>query len=666
MPRLARRRGSYQTAPPRARAADYPERAKLTSESGTGAGGASALSRGAVFLSYASEDTEAANRICEALRAAGIEVWFDRSELRGGDAWDAAIRRQIKHCALFIPVISTNTHKRREGYFRLEWKLGIDRSHLMAPDEPFLMPVAIDDTPQSDERVPERFREVQWIRLPAGDASAAFVARVQRLLSGAAADTEAALRQASPAPVRRRGGGLVPWWWVVTAALLAIVYWGVHREVSREAVPEASPIPPTPPSAKAAGSGFSPPPHSVAVLPFVNMSGDKAQDYFSDGLSEELLNSLARINDLQVAARTSSFSFKGKDVQIGTVARELNVAAVLEGSVRRSGNTVRITAQLVNAATGFHLWSQTYDRNLGDVLKLQTEIANAVAGALKVTLLGDEAAKIELGGTSNPAALDAYLRGLKAFNQSHDGASEKAAIDAFTEALKLDPNYALALAGRSIAHTVLAQQYVSGQEQKQATEHAGTDARRALELAPDLAQAHLAMGRVYEDWTLDLRAAGAEYERALALAPNNVEVLLRWGLLQNSLGRFDASIATCGAPSHWIPLNPRVQRALADCLQGPVAIRRRYWRTTGPFSLDPEAPEAYARRGQSYYLLGDYENARRSCEARPGDWEHEMCLAMTYFKLGRRARCARGNGEDARGDGRRRGLSVRRDPGAVG
>src|SRR5271169_203672 len=138
----------------------------------------------AVFLSYASQDAEAAQKICEALRAAGIEVWFDQSELRGGDAWDTSIRKQIKTCALFIPVISHTTHDRREGYFRLEWKLAVDRCHLMDADLAFLLPVVIDDTRDDDERVPERFREVQWTRLPGGETPPAFVERVQRLLSG--------------------------------------------------------------------------------------------------------------------------------------------------------------------------------------------------------------------------------------------------------------------------------------------------------------------------------------------------------------------------------------------------------------------------------------------------------------------------------------------------
>src|SRR5439155_2914163 len=200
---------------------------------------------------------------------------------------------------------------------------------------------------------------------------------------------------------------------------------------------------------------FAPPAHSIAVLPFVNLSGDKEQEYFSDGLTEELLNSLAAIEGLQVAARTSSFSFK-EHPDIVTVAHKLNVAAVLEGSVRRSAHTIRITAQLINAVTGFHLWSKTYDRDLGDVLKLQTDIATAVAAALKVTLLGDVSAKIELGGTHNPAAFDAYLRGSKTLNAVRSGNDAQTAIAAYAEAIRLDPRYALAFAGRFQAPTAYA------------------------------------------------------------------------------------------------------------------------------------------------------------------------------------------------------------------
>ena len=196
----------------------------------------------AVFLSYASQDAEAAGRICEALRAAGAEVWFDRSELRGGDAWDAKIRRQIKECALFVPVISENTNARPEGYFRLEWKLAVDRSHLLADDHPFLFPVVIGDVQDATARVPEKFREVQWTRLRLDETPAELAARVTRLLGGEAAGA------ADPGPARRGGRPPGPrsrlkpagWrWWMIfpiagtVAGLLFSLrpYWrGARRE----------------------------------------------------------------------------------------------------------------------------------------------------------------------------------------------------------------------------------------------------------------------------------------------------------------------------------------------------------------------------------------------------------------------------------------------------
>src|SRR5215472_39308 len=225
------------------------------------------------------------------MRAAGIEVWFDQSELRGGDAWDQKIRKQIKSCALFLPVISHTTHDRREGYFRLEWKLAIDRSHLMDANLAFLLPVAIDDTRDDDERVPERFREVQWTRLPAGETSPAFVARGQRLLTGEASKPGQGSSVQSGAVGTLRAPVQAAWspkrWLFAVVAvtmLAALAYFATEKHwISKPAV--SSPTV----AASAAPSAFSPPPHSIAVLPFINMSGDKDQEFFSDGLSEELL-----------------------------------------------------------------------------------------------------------------------------------------------------------------------------------------------------------------------------------------------------------------------------------------------------------------------------------------------------------------------------------------
>ena len=417
----------------------------------------------AVFLSYASQDAEAAQKICDALRAAGIEVFLDQSELRGGDAWDQKIRREIHDCALFIPVISANTASRHEGYFRLEWDLADQRTHMIARSRVFVVPVCLDATTQLAADVPESFQRAQWTRLPGGVTPAAFVERVRRLLSAEQSQgptgTESPTARVSAAPTMRNSV-LASWrsksalLATIAVLVLALGYFAANRLVLSKRGAEVAAAPAL---ESASATAFNPPPHSIAVLPFVNLSGDKDQEYFSDGLTEELLNSLAEINELQVAARTSSFSFK-EHPDIATVAHKLNVGAVLEGSVRRSAHTIRVTAQLINAVTGFHVWSKTYDRDLGDVLKLQTEIATAVAGALKVTLLGDVAAKVELGGTRNPAAFDAYLRGEKTSSSRREAKDFLPAIAAYTEAIRLDPHYALAFAARSIAHSGVAQE----------------------------------------------------------------------------------------------------------------------------------------------------------------------------------------------------------------
>ena len=585
----------------------------------------------AVFLSYASQDAQAAKKICEALRAAGIEVWFDQSELRGGDAWDTSIRKQIKTCALFLPVISHTTHDRVEGYFRLEWKLGVDRSHLISADQAFLLPVVIDDTRDDDERVPERFREVQWTRLPGGVTPAAFVERVRRLLSGESAQptgTPSASRVPAAPSMRKPVVTL----WRSKAALLATItvlvltlgYLLANRLAPSNRGAEVDPA-----------TAFNPPPHSIAVLPFVNLSGDKDQDYFSDGLTEELLNSLAEINELQVAARTSSFSFK-EHPDIATVAHKLNVGAVLEGSVRRSEHTIRITAQLINAVTGFHLWSKTYDRDLGDVLKLQTEIATAVAGALKVTLLGDVAAKVELGGTHNPAAFDAYLRGEKAFSSRHEAKDLPAAIAAYTEAIRLDPHYALAFVGRSIALSTYAAEAAAGAAVREDFDKAQADARQALILAPDLAQAYGAFGLVSAS-TLDFAQASAAYERALALSPGNADVLRRGGQFAAYMGHFDAGLAATRRAVVLDPLARQSHTALGRALYSARHYEEAVSASAEIISVDPDYKATYAERGLAYYGLGDLMSARASCEIKPDYWHSQQCLAVVYDKLQKHA-----------------------------
>jgi TolB-like protein/Flp pilus assembly protein TadD len=390
-------------------------------------------------------------------------------------------------------------------------------------------------------------------------------------------------------------------------------------------------------SVNQAGPTFSPPPHSIAVLPFVNLSGDKEQEYFSDGLTEELLNSLAEIDGLQVAARTSSFSFR-EHPDIASVAHKLNVATVLEGSVRRSANTVRVTAQLINAVTGFHQWSKTYDRDLGDVLKLQTEIATAVASALKVALLGDISAKIELGGTHNPTAFDAYLRGSRPlYNSVGDAEGLQSAIGAFTEAIHLDPNYALAFAGRSLALGRHAVEY--GRDPaavREGLEKALSDAHQAITLTPELAEGYRALA-LFEAASQQYRQASEAYERALALAPRNARVLTEYGRFTVLMGRADAGIAAGRRAVVLDPLNPNCHYRLGNALFYARHYEEAVAAYDAALALEPDNSRTQGLRGLAYYALGDLQSARASCEVKPGNWVTHWCLSVIYDRLGRHA-----------------------------
>jgi TolB-like protein/Tfp pilus assembly protein PilF len=572
----------------------------------------------AVFLSYASQDVEAAQRLCNALRADGIEVWFDQSELRGGDVWDQKIRREIHDCALFIPVISANTASRHEGYFRLEWDLADQRTHMLARNRAFIVPVCVDITPDAGADVPESFQRVQWTRLPGGETPPEFVRRIEQLLSGEVRPSTTAAQ--GPAGLASRIPARGAWLAVAVVIAAAAAYLLVEKPWGAR---------PPPPAA------FSPPAHSIAVLPFVNLSGDKEQEYFSDGLAEELLNSLSRINELQVAGRTSSFYFKGKDVDLGTIARKLNVASVLEGSVRRSGNKIRVTTQLVNTVTGFHLWSETYDRDLQDVLELQTNIAEAVTASLRVALLGGLAEKIELGGTRNPSAFDAYLRGRRSVLQNTDKSLQDA-IAEFSEAIRQDQNYALAFASRSRVFSYVA----AGSTMRETFDKAHADAERAIALAPDLGEGHLASAVAYELGSLDFAKANNEFERALSLASGNVPTLWRYASFAVRMGRIERAIS---AARRAVVLDP-LQSIGWEFLASTLYYAREYGEAAATFrealALRPDYPPYKVGLGIVYYALGDLQSSRAACEdadESTGADSKQACLAITYDKLGRHA-----------------------------
>ncbi len=319
----------------------------------------------AVFLSYASEDAAAAHKICSALRAAGIEVWFDQSELRGGDSWDAMIRRQIKTCALFIPIISVNSHARAEGYFRLEWKLAIDRSHLIAADRAFLLPVVIDGTPEHDERIPERFRDVQWTHLPAGETPPAFTERVTRLLAAAeparaitpAARDGAGLTFPAPAapgtPVAVTPAAAYPataparrWWTrpplVIAAALLAAVVLGLGWVAGHHLVRPAAVVPY---SAEDRRMTF-------AVLPFTAPPEDSRATQIARATNQAVTAYLeSRTLFTHVASTRSVEDAIAHLNSPKALAKALDVHFLIRGTVARDGSKEAVNLLLVDGSS---------------------------------------------------------------------------------------------------------------------------------------------------------------------------------------------------------------------------------------------------------------------------------------------------------------------------
>jgi len=271
---------------------------------------------------------------------------------------------------------------------------------------------------------------------------------------------------------------------------------------------------------------------------------------------------------------------------------------------------------------------------LGDVLKLQTEIATAVASALRITLLGDTAAKIELGGTHNPAAFDAYLRGAKAQTTHHSLEDLQAAIAAYTEAIRLDPDYALAFAGRSLTLSFSALFSQSGRERILAAAQA--DAQNAIALAPSMTEGHIALA-IFFSGTLDFTRAMAEYQRAVTLGPGNARALQPAGPFLVAMGRTNTGIATARRVVVIDPLNPLTHESLGLALLYARRYEAAVTASEEVVSLDPDGPQGYCGRGYAYLLLGNAERARESCAVKPEHWLNQSCLALANDRLGRHA-----------------------------
>jgi TolB-like protein/Flp pilus assembly protein TadD len=370
--------------------------------------------------------------------------------------------------------------------------------------------------------------------------------------------------------------------------------------------------------------------NSIAVLPFVNMSDDKEQGYFSDGISEELLNLLAKIPQLKVAARTSSFSFKGKGVEIPEIARQLHVANVLEGSVRRSGDQLRITAQLIRAAEGYHLWSETYDRKMDDIFKIQDEIAGEVVKELKVKLLG-AAPKVR---TTDPKAYALYLQARELGRQFNAEAFAKS--DAlYRQVLEIDPRYAPAWDGLASNFINKAGQGLMPSQEGNARAREAVE--KALALDPDYALAHARLGFIAMIGDNDPAGAARHYQRALALDPTDVNVLGNVASFLASLGRRDEALALYEAVIRRDPVNVTTLSNLgnAQCWTGRYDAAIASYRTV--LSLSPNRGDTHYNLGMALMLKGDATAALAEIEQEKSESWRMIGPPTAYCALGRKA-----------------------------
>jgi TolB-like protein len=526
-----------------------------------------------VFISYASHDTAVANDVAAALEGQSLKCWIAPRDVTPGAHYASEIVHAIDSAKAIILILSldaaTSPHVLREIERATSKRhpvvtLRLDQAPLPAEFEYFL-------------------NTSQWLDASSGEATrmmpklvAAVRLAIERSVGPARAisATPVAVTPAFASDALSGGAWFRDRTAIIIGSILAVAIAGFaayrlwvpgHRVVAPAAGHQN-------PAAVTAAPAI--PEKSVAVLPFVDMSEKKDQEYFSDGLSEELIDHLARAPDLKVIARTSSFQFKGKNEDTHSIGKHLGVANLLEGSVRKSGDTLRISVQLVRAETGYHIWSETYDRRAGDIFKVQDEIAAAVLQALKTTLLEDSASKTTR--TQNIEAYALYLQGHAIYQRANTQSDYDTAIDFFHRSLKADPNYARAWAALSSAITVAADNEFL--PLKSAKQDARQAAERALALDPGLADAHVAMARYLIAMELDVGGGESQIRRALELEPNHSGALAWAGKLASWRGQFDQATAL-------------IQRSITS---------------------DPLDPNRYADLAANYYFAGKYVDALNS------------------------------------------------------
>ena len=582
-----------------------------------------------VFISYASQDTVVADAVVLAIERQGLKCWVAPRDVTPGEFYADAIVRALNAARIFVLVLTENAVTSPHVLREVE-RTSAKRHPIISFRIGFVsLPPALEyflsashwldaSTSGIDSALPKLVEAVQHLVAVPSVADPAH-----------AGDSAMPVRDLFP----HRPDGTVPSQRlsrpaIVFAAVIAaiVVYLAMDKLWLAKHIAAVAPA--TAPAAPAVISE-----KSVAVLPFLDMSEKKDQEYFSDGLSEELIDLLTKVPGLRVPARTSSFYFKGKSEDIPTIAKRLLVAHVLEGSVRKSGNRLRVTAQLIRADTGYHLWSETYDRKFDDIFKVQDEIASAVVKALKLSLLENESKRV--APTSNSEAYSLYMQSHAFLLRGTAGDGAKAG-EYLQQAIRLDPAFAPAYARLTQVRTF---QYESGALPfEQARDAARAAAQRALELDPTLAAAHLAMARVHAWFNWDWNAVGAEIERARQLDPGDADAV-RWaGIHALTLGQFNEAIGLFQQAVDLDPLNAANHAMLcgAATSAGRLALAELACRK----AIELAPPDGFGSRGGLAVIMlasGQPAAALTISEHRDDEDDRDWGKALAYFALGRKA-----------------------------
>ncbi len=607
----------------------------------------------AIFISYARDDLAVAERLAAALRATGLEVWLDQDQLTGGDAWDRKLRAQIRDCALFIPVVSAHTQARREGYFRLEWKLADERTHQMAEGTPFILPVVADDTKERNALAPASFLAAQWTRLPHGEVPPAFCARVRALIADEPPEpgraraahrdphggSAVAPTQAAPT-TNRTPSARRPIFAAVAFALAAVAAWLFLR--------------PGPPASGGASQSGAPPAaatsalpkieaKSIAVLPFKNQSPDPANAFFTEGVHEDVLTSLFNIRELHVVSRTSVEQYRDTKKTVRQIGEELRVAYVLEGSVQRADNKVRVTGQLIEARTDRHVWARNYDKELRDVFALQTEIARDIASQLQAVISPHEQTLLARQPTASPAAYDLLL-------QSRAATASTAKKETLLQAaVALDPKFAEAWGELAVVHALM--HFTNAEHTAERLAKATKAIERAIDLEPEAPEVMRSRGNYYLYAHRDYVRATEQFDRLARVQPNNPDVFYALGQIRQRQANWLAALESFRRATQLDPGNIRYATALAGLLRGgrrwdeAVAAYQRLAELRGNTPLDrywpaiiryrsngskKEVEEFFARLAPAESDSDEVKRLRLDWARQTGDYAEAIRLDRLY------------------------------------